>query len=359
MRITDYTVRKLTFSADRPIGDSQIDPVDTFELAYLELDTDGGERGYGFDNVNYGTEASLPVETLRAQFEPAGEALVGESPFALLNRMTRPRGGNYGGGTHDRLVDIALWDLCGKHLGLSVYELMGGENPTVPAYASGLALPHDDETTRDIYCRFAERGFDSAKVKVGYPTVEEDIERLSLVEDVLDGFDRLMVDANEAFSPKEAIRRGRAYRDAGFDVYWFEDPVFREDLDGIRRVVERLPETNVNTGEYVNLEGKRELLESGGADVLNIHGLSSAREAATLAGAYGVPVSLGNTPAEIGVHSAAALPEVVFMEFSMTGWHTLPERSVTFEDGVAIAPEEPGHGLEFSKAALEEYEQTA
>lgn len=359
MKITDYSVRKLEVPADRPIGDSQIDPVDAFELAYLELETDEGVVGYGFDNVNYATGTTLPAGTLRTQFEPVGERLVGESAFGLRNRMARPRGGNYGGGAYDRLVDIALWDLCAKHLGLSVYELMGGDDPEVPAYASGLAFPHDDETTREIYRRFADRGFDSAKVKVGYPTVEEDVERLSLVEDVFGGFDRLMIDANEAFSPKEAVRRGRAYRDAGFDVYWFEDPVFREDLDGIERVVEGLPSTHVNTGEYVDLEGKRELLENGAADILNVHGLTSAREAATLAGAYATPVSLGNTPAEVGVHSAAALPEVAFMEFSMTGWHSLPEQPVAFEDGHAVAPEGPGHGLEFSDEALDEYEQRA
>jgi L-alanine-DL-glutamate epimerase-like enolase superfamily enzyme len=358
VRITDYTIRKLLMPADRSIGDSQIDPVDSFELAYLELETDSGERGYGFDSVNYATGSTLPPETLRAQFEPVGERLVGESPFALRNRLSRPRGGNYGGGTFDRLVDFALWDLCAKRLDVPVYELMGGGDPTVPAYASGLAFHHDDERTREIYERFAAKGFTSAKVKIGYPTVEEDLERLSLVEDVLGGYDRLMIDANEAFSPKEAVRRTRAYRDAGFDIYWFEDPTFREDVAGIRRVVEALPRTNVNTGEYVDLEGKRELLENGAADILNVHGLTSAREAALLAGVHGVPVSLGNTPAEIGVHSAVALPEVVFMEYSMTGWDRLPETPVTFEDGRAVAPEGPGHGLEFSDEAIAEYEQT-
>lgn len=357
MRIVDYDLRKLVVPLDRPIGDSQIDPVDTFGVAYLEVRTDTGERGIGFESVNNEGSAILPPDALFAAFEPVGNELLDRSPFALRNRMERPRGGNYGTGRFDRLIDIALWDLCAKHADMPLYEFMGGESPRVPAYASGLAFAHDDGTTRGIYERFASLGFSAVKVKVGYPTVEEDLARLRLVRDVMGEDCRFMIDANEAFSPKEAIRRVGAYREAGFDVYWFEDPTFRDDVAGIERVVEGLPGTHVNTGEYVGLEGKRELLERGAADVLNVHGLTTARAAATLAGAYGVPVSVGNTPCEIGVHAAASLPEVVTMEYSMLGWRELLRDPVAFEDGYAIAPDGPGHGLAFADEAFERYEQ--
>lgn len=101
----------------------------------------------------------------------------GGRPFRLRNELRLPGGGACPGG-FQRAVDFALWDRCGKRLDLPVYELMGGADPAVPAYASGLAFEHSDAETRAVYETFADEGFDAAKVKVGYETVEEDaIER--------------------------------------------------------------------------------------------------------------------------------------------------------------------------------------
>jgi L-alanine-DL-glutamate epimerase-like enolase superfamily enzyme len=229
---------------------------------------------------------------------------------------------------------------------------MGGTDPSVPAYASGLAFHGDESTVRDLYRSFAESGFADAKVKIGFSTPEADVERLETVRDVMDG--RLMIDANEAFAPKAAIRRCRAYRDAGIDLYWFEDPVLRDDFDGLRRVSGAV-DAHVNAGEYLDLDGKGRLLDVGAVDVLNVHGLSSARMAATLARPHGVPVAVGNTPASVGVHAAAALPEVDCIECSRTGWRDLVADPVRFENGRAVAPDSPGHGLRFTEAALTEY----
>jgi L-alanine-DL-glutamate epimerase-like enolase superfamily enzyme len=348
MEIVDYRLRGLELPTDRPIGDSQVGPVTEYRLAYLELEADTGAVGVGVDGVEGG------LAGLVDRFAPRGEALRGASPFAARNRPTRPRGGDHRRARHegefDLLVDMALWDLCGKQLGLSVAELMGATEDRVPAYASGLAYHLDDEATRAHYRRFGEMGLTAAKVKVGFPTVEGDLARLDLVEAAM-GADRLLVDANEAFTPKEAIRRARAYREAGFDVYWFEDPVLRDDVAGLGRVAAAI-DAHVNVGEYVGSEGKRELLERGAADVLNCHGLTSARRAATLAEAWGRPVSVGNTPADVGVHAAAALPECVYVECARTGWqHWVPD-PVDFEDGHAVVPEGPGHGLAFEEDVL-------
>ena len=279
-----------------------------------------------------------------------------------MNNLERPRGGNYSQARSQRwcsrLVDIALWDLCGSALGTPLYELLGGDSPYAPAYASGLAFHHDDDRVESIYRRFAERGFDAAKVKVGFPTVEEDLRRLRVVADVMGDDARLMVDANEAWSPKEAVRRAHAYRDAGLTPYWIEDPVFREDMAGIRHVVENVPFAHVNTGEYLNVDRKRQLLDAGAVDVLNVHGISSGRQAAVLAQSQGIPTAFGNTPCDVGVHAAAALPEVEYVEFSMHGWDRLLVEPIEFRDGRARAPDRPGHGLTFSEEAFERFELT-
>ncbi|WP_276256606.1 hypothetical protein [Halomontanus rarus] len=135
-------------------------------MVVLELKTDTGAVGVGFDTVE------TDLETIAAALEAS---VLGASPFAVRNRIDRPRGGNQRE-AYERLVDVALWDLCGKHLDIPLYKLMGGMDRRVPVHASGLAFHHDDETAAKLCEEFRERRFDTAKVEVGYPTVEEDLD---------------------------------------------------------------------------------------------------------------------------------------------------------------------------------------
>lgn len=352
MEITDYSVRKLSIPCDPAISDSQY-TFDTSGLLCVELETNTDETGIGIGGIS----ADTPLTFLQEQFESVGEEVIGSSPFQLRNRRNRFRGGHHGNDQFEGPVDIALWDLCGKHLDLPLYKLLGGQDPAVPTYGSGLAFAHSDRQTRSLYEAFEAQGVDAAKVKVGYPTVDEDIERLDLVRDVLGDDCTLMVDANEAWGPKEAIRRAHAYRDAGFDLYLIEDPVLREDVEALKRVSDHVPFTHINTGEYVNLEAKRRLLENRATDMLNLrHGIfSTALDGAVLANVYGVPIHVGDTPCEIGIHFAAAMPEVTYIEYWKRPWEEITEQSVRIEDGNMIAPDDPGHGVTISESAFEKY----
>jgi len=369
MEVTDYRFRKLAVP-ERTLGDSQTGrfETDTLEYGYLELETDEGFRGVGFDVVNFRTPGSLSETALRDRLEPLAADVIGASPFARRNRLSRHRGGAYNyyssgsyGQGFGRMIDYALWDLCGKHLDLPLYELMGGDDPCVPVYASGLSFPNDDETTRAVYEEFASVGtFAGAKVKVGFETAEADIERLRLVRDVLGQDTTLLADANEAWTPKETIQRLQAYRDAGIDLYWIEDPVLRDDVKGIRQVVEAIDHTYVTMGDYVRLAGKRELLENGACDILNVHGMSPARRAAVIAGIYGTPVGVGTDhSADIGaMHVGASLPEVRFMEFANHRFWHLVDRPFEIDSGYAVAPDRPGHGVELDEPTIEEFRET-
>jgi len=354
MIITGYRVRTLSVPCDPPISDSQYE-FETAGVAHVELATDDGAVGVGFGGV----DPSLSGAALADRFAFV-EDLIGESPFHLVARRRRPRGGQYGrpnaGGRHGA-VDVALWDLCGKHLGTPVYELLGGTEPAVSAYVSGLHFSLDDAALRERYAAYADRGFTAAKVKVGYPTVAADIERLRIVRDAMSPPEpTLMVDANEAWSPKEAIRRAHSYRDAGFDVDWIEDPVLRSDVEGCRRVSEAVPFSRINAGEYVGLEGKRRLLEAGAADVCHLSGsyLSTARLEADLAAAFGVPVAFHDTVGHVDVHLAAAVPELAGVEYWPRPWDAVTE-GIAVEDGRLVAPGTPGHGISLVDGALEAY----
>jgi L-alanine-DL-glutamate epimerase-like enolase superfamily enzyme len=127
----------------------------------------------------------------------------------------------------------------------------------------------------------------------------------------------------------------------------------------LARVSAEVPFTSVNTGEYLDLRGKRQLMEHHAVEILNVHGhISQVMHAAWLASEYGIPISLGNTTCEIGVHLAAALPEVEWLENAMLGWDALASEPVRFENEYAIAPDRPGHGLTISEAARTEFAST-
>jgi L-alanine-DL-glutamate epimerase-like enolase superfamily enzyme len=282
--------------------------------------------------------------------------ILGQSLFALTNRQARPRGGNIRATMFGQAVDQALWDLQGKALDLPLYRSLGGVNNRVRAYASGLDFHFSDEQFRDFFADAAKQGFTAFKIKVGHPDLACDLARLRAIVEVVGPDATLMVDANEAWSPKEAIRCAHAYRDAGFDIYWIEDPCLRDDFAGLAQVVQATPFTHINAGEYLDLRGKRLLMEHRAIDVLNVHGhISDTRRAAWLAAEYGIPVSLGNTPLELGVHLGAALPEAGWMEYSFQDYNQLVEEPVHFEGGYAIAPDRPGHGLTLSEAARAEF----
>ncbi len=354
MKIQRYRLHRVHLKLPLPIGDSQVEFQDHW-MVVLELDTDDGQTGIGFDLDQGIPKPSLEVMT--DQFEYAvWPGLRDCNPFSTALRITRPRGGNVGASPFSLGVETALWDLMGKALEMPLYRLLGGNSPQARAYGSTLDFRLSDDQFRDKLGRFRGMGFQAVKIKVGHPDIEWDLARIRLAREVMGEDSDLMVDANEAWSPKEAILRLHRYHAEGIPIYWVEDPITRDDYDGYRLLRAQVPFTRINTGEYLGFSGKRQLLETGAVDVLNVHGsIGGSRAAAHLAGDFGIPVSLGNTNLEIGVHLAASLPECLYMEFSDLMWNVLAQEPVHFADGMATAADRHGHGIELDREALERY----
>jgi L-alanine-DL-glutamate epimerase-like enolase superfamily enzyme len=165
-----------------------------------------------------------------------------------------------------------------------------------------------------------------------------------------------MIDANEGWSSKEALMKLEAIRRAGHDLLWVEDPILRHDYEGLRTLRHAASWTQINSGEYLDLQGKRLLLEAHGTDILNVHGqVSDVMRIGWLAADMGIPVSLGNTFLEIGVHMAVALPEVEWLEYSFQNFDHLVDEPIEIRDGYAYAPDRPGHGLVLSETARRDW----
>ncbi|HEX3088542.1 MAG TPA: mandelate racemase/muconate lactonizing enzyme family protein [Ilumatobacteraceae bacterium] len=352
--IQKFALTRFDVDLDRIIGDSQVSTA-CLSLGVLELEDDDGNVGTGF--FHSVTEPLPSLGALQERFHrELGEQIIGASPFAWVNRLARPRGGRIRTSVFSPSVEQAMWDLQGQILGLPLYRLLGGEQRKVRAYASGLEFHLTDEQVVEFYASARRSGFSAFKVKVGHPDLAWDLRRLKLVQDTVGHDCVLMADANEAWAPKEAIRRLHAFHDAGVSLYWIEDPCLRDDFDGLRSISQAVPHVLVNAGEYLDLSGKRRLIEERAVDVLNVHAsISEALKLAWLAGEHGLPVAVGNTNFEIGVHIAAALPEVTWLEYSFLSYNHLLETPIEFCDGYAVAPDRPGHGLRLAESARGEF----
>jgi L-alanine-DL-glutamate epimerase-like enolase superfamily enzyme len=352
MRIAAFKITRFQYARDRVIGDSQV-RADQMHVATLELIADNGLVGLGFIQTLF---FPLPDQgEMERIFEiEAWPGLDGEEPAALVHRVGRPRGGNqraFSVPFHEALQH-ALWDLTAKQLDMPLGRLLGGRRDRVKAYASGLDFHLSDDDFTDLFARADAAGFSAFKMKVGHSDFERDLHRLDLLRKTVRKDAQFMIDANEAWGAKEALVKLEVIRRAGYDLLWVEDPILRDDFVGLRQIREGAPWTMINSGEYLDIHGKRLLMEAGGADILNVHGqITDVMRIGWLAADRGVPVSLGNTFLELGVHMAVALPEVEWLEYSFQNYNQLVDEPVLIRDGYAYAPPRAGHGLALSETA--------
>jgi L-alanine-DL-glutamate epimerase-like enolase superfamily enzyme len=352
MRLSEFHITRFQFPRDRVIGDSQV-RADAVNVAALELVAEDGNIGLGFIQSLFHPLPSRD-ELVRVFEEEAWPGLSGQYPAGLIHRIDRPRGGNRRAFSQPftEALQVALWDLAAKQVGLPLHTFLGSRRERVRAYASGLDYHLTDSEFEALFARADALGYNAFKIKVGHPDFDRDLARLKLLVKTVRKGAKIMIDANEAWSAKEAAVKLGVIRDAGYDILWVEDPVLRDDFDGMRMLRAATPWTMLNSGEYLDVAGKRQLLLAHAADLLNVHGfVTDVMRIGWLAAALGVPVTVGNTFLEFGVHMACALPEVEWLEYSFQNLDHLVERPMEIRDGWIYAPDAPGHGLVVSETA--------
>jgi L-alanine-DL-glutamate epimerase-like enolase superfamily enzyme len=257
-------------------------------------------------------------------------------------------------------IDRALWDLRAKAHGVPLWKELGADTNKVPVYASGLDTPLTDEQLRDFYAGMAARGVTYGKLKVGR-SPEDDLRRLRIMAEALGtagGTPKLIIDANEYWSPKQAIQHVTGL-EREYDLVWVEEPVRRFDYDGLRRVSEGI-KAPVATGE--NIYAPHEyvpLLTRDAVDVVQISshttGITGARSVAELAEAFARPVTMGNDPGRAMAHLAATLPHHTVMEVFDIGRDAALVSPAQIEDGCVVLTTEPGAGIVFDMDFLENH----
>jgi L-alanine-DL-glutamate epimerase-like enolase superfamily enzyme len=327
-----------------------------FELVTAQVsDSDGAEgTGYTFTvGRNGGAIANIAAKEI-TEIVSGKDADCIEALWNLLWW-----GMHYGGRGGPTVLaqssfDMALWDLKAKKLGQPLWLLLGGFSNRVPCYAGGidleLPLPQLIQQTE----RNLEKGFRAIKMKVGRKRLSEDVERVAAMRNHLGSDFPLMVDANMRWTADEAIRAARSF--APYDVAWLEEPISPDDFAGHARIVREggLP---IAAGENLRtLWEFRHLIASGGVtypepDVTNCGGITTFMKIAHLAEAYNLPVT-SHGAHDITVHLLAAVPNGSYLEAHGFGLDRYIDKPLVIKDGLAIAPNRPGHGIEFDWKSL-------
>ena len=345
---------------------------DTRTAMVVEIETDDGVTGWG--------ECYGPAQITAAVVDSVAPVLIDEDPLRIdhlwrkIYSVLRDHGQK--GVVIEGLsgIDIALWDIKGKHFGVPIHRLLGGETRTeVQAYATGLYRSKSGDPLRYLpeeAASYVAEGFKAVKLKVGFG-VEEDAATTRAVREAIGPGTALMVDANHAYDATAAIRLGRMIE--RHDIGWFEEPVPPEDIAGYREVKSALA-IPIAGGEceFTRL-GFRDVLVSRAMDIIQpdtcaAGGLSECKKIADMAEAFGVRYNPHVWGTGIAIAASlqllAVLPPLTptslnpiepLLEFDRTEHpvrQALLTQPIEHERGMVRVPDGPGLGIEVDRAAL-------
>src|SRR5262245_56373290 len=254
-------------------------------------------------------------------------------------------------------LDVAAWDALAIAAGVPLATLLGARPQPVRAYNScGLGLMAPVEVADEAE-KLLAHGFRAVKLRLGYPTLEEDLAAVQAVRRRIGGDVTLMVDYNQALSVTDALERGRALE--AENIYWIEEPIRHDDYAGCASLARALT-TPIQIGENFSLPVAMETaLKAGAADYVmpdleRIGGVSGWRRAAALAAEHRIEMSSHLFP-EVSAHLLAATPTRHFLEY--VDWaDALVQEPLRIVDGHARVPERPGNGLVWDQAKVARFQ---
>jgi L-alanine-DL-glutamate epimerase-like enolase superfamily enzyme len=364
MRIGRLEASVYRVPTDKPEADGTF-RWDATTMLLVEAVSEAGQRGLGFSycaaaaagvvrDLLAPAVAGCPVEDVRAAWEAMARAVrnVGRPGIAA---------------TAISAVDVALWDLKAKRMGQPLYRLLGARQEAVPIYGSGGFTTYTDAELTEQLGGWVAQGIPRVKMKIGADwgrRPDQDVHRVQVARRAIGDQAELMVDANGAYMPKQALAQAQRFAEVG-QVSHFEEPVSSDHLDQLAFVRAHAPTgMAIAAGEYgYDPWYFRDMLRAGAVDILQADatrclGITGFLEAAALAHSFAVPFSAHTAPT-IHAHAGCAAPEIAHVEYFHD--HVRIERLLF--DGAPEPvggclrpdPDRPGLGLELRRQDAERW----
>lgn len=358
-KIADTTATAYTVPTDAPEADGTF-AWNSTTMVVVEMCC-GDATGLGY-TYSHKTAAPLARELMKQHVE-------GRSPFdtnALFSSMRKAQR-NYGregiAATALSAIDIALWDLKAKLLGKPLCSVLGQMREGAPVYGSGGFTTYSDEQLQKQLGGWAAEGIPRVKMKIGtHP--EDDLRRVKVAREAIGDKTELFVDANGAYSRKQALWFADRFV-AEYNVTWFEEPVSSDDLAGLHLLRNRAPAgMDIAAGEYGwTAMYLRNMIDAEAVDVIQADatrcgGVTGFMDAADQADAHPLPLSAHCGPS-VHLHPACAARPLRHVEY----FHDHVRIESMLFDGFRAAREgvmypdlsRPGMGLEFKRADAERF----
>ncbi len=321
----------------------------------------GGKQGLGYTYGNVVTGKLIETQ-LAAVIQGRDAMNVPECWLAMVESI-RNEGRPGISSMAIAAVDAALWDLKAHLLDVALVTLLGSTRQAAPVYGSGGFTSYPDAELQKQLGHWAEEGFRRVKMKIGQHP-DQDLRRVAQAREAIGPETELFVDANGAYSRKEALALATPFA-AECGVTWFEEPVSSDDLEGLRLIRDRAPAgMDIAAGEYgYSSLYFRRMLEAGAVDVLQADatrcaGITGFLQASALCEAHSLSLSSHCAPS-LHLHAACAVTNFRHMEY----FHDHARIEHMLFDGVVtpingqLHPDRsrPGMGLELKRSEAQKY----
>jgi L-alanine-DL-glutamate epimerase-like enolase superfamily enzyme len=356
--VDDLRVSAYTVPTDSPESDGTL-RWDSTTMVLVEV-RGGGETGIGYTygDVSVGTL----IDSKLKEVVEGRDVMDVQAAWAAMGHALRNVGRPGVGSMAMAAMDVALWDLKAKLLDLPLATLLGRFHESVPVYGSGGFTSYSTERLKDQLSGWAGEGIPQVKIKVGREPAE-DPHRVRAAREAIGDDVELMVDANGAYTRKQALYWAERFAEAG--ITWLEEPVSSEDLEGLRLLRDRGPAgLSIAAGEYSwNLFYFNGLIEAGAVDILQADvtrcgGITELLRVDALCKARSIPFSAHCAP-QIHAHACCAMETLRHCEY----FHDHSRLEEMLFDGALSPdggmltpdPERPGLGIELKRSEAEKY----
>src|SRR6056300_1112510 len=325
MEISRIEINTYKVPLSEPVEAFAAGVMKAFDLVVCKIFNDNNDRGIGYITVHENQGLAI-ASIIKNSFVPL---LIKKDPRLIeLHWKNMWKATHYAGRGAPvsfaiAAVDVALWDLKGKLLKEPLWRILGGHDKNVLAYAGNIDLNFTIEKLLDGASKSLDDGFRSIKMRLGKEFLSEDLKRLDAMKNHLPENVKLMADANEAWRIDQAVHAFKEIEK--FNLVWLEEPIKPDDFNGYAflRSLGKIP---IAAGE-------------------NLH---------TLAEVNSLPICSHGVH-ELHVHLLASCPNASYLEFHAWRIDEFIENPLKVDNGYTIAPELPGHGINFDFDKLNQF----